>query len=377
MDIAERRVAQDGRLLARIGRTQFDLRVSTLPTQFGEKITIRLLDPNSARVNLRELGFSTEHSATLSSMLKQPQGMILVTGPTGSGKSTTLYAALHLLRSPHVSILTIEDPVEYMMEGINQVQVNRRAGRTFGSCLRSMLRQDPNVIMVGEIRDNETAEIAMEVSQTGHLVLSTLHTNDAVGAITRLLDLNIPNFLLTSSVTGIVAQRLVRKLCKCKRKEPLRESKGAQLTAAGMHELPEFVYVPGGCKECDNTGYRGRVGVYEMLVLDDIIKDAITSGQRDDQIRSLARSLGMKFMEQDALDKVAAGLTTLEEVMRVVPFDDLTSASRCTECHKYLIPAFVFCPYCGTAVASKTVRSSTRYVKAPVGATPAKEEDLR
>ena len=216
MDIAERRVPQDGRLLARIGKTHYDLRVSTLPTQYGEKITIRMLDPSSARVSFQDLGLAPHHSATLTNVLKQPQGMVLVTGPTGSGKSTTLYAALHLLRSPSISILTIEDPVEYMMEGINQVQVNPRVGRTFAGCLRSMLRQDPNVIMLGEIRDSETAEIAMEVSQTGHLVLSTLHTNDSVGAITRLLDLKIPSFLVTSSVTAIIAQRLVRKLCRCK-----------------------------------------------------------------------------------------------------------------------------------------------------------------
>jgi len=373
MDIAERRVAQDGRLLARIGRTHYDLRVSTLPTQFGEKITIRLLDPNAARVNFPELGFSPEHSAALGSILKQPQGMVLVTGPTGSGKSTTLYAALHLLRSPHVSILTIEDPVEYMMEGINQVQVNRRAGRTFAGCLRSMLRQDPNVIMVGEIRDNETAEIAMEVSQTGHLVLSTLHTNDSVGAITRLLDLNIPSFLLTSSVSAILAQRLVRKLCRCKRKEPLKESTRAELQAVGMRQLPEQMYLPAGCKECDDTGYRGRIGVYELLVMDDVVRDAISSGQRDDQIRTLTRSLGMKFMEEDALDKVAAGLTTLDEVMRVVPFDELSSTSRCAECNKHLIPAFAFCPYCGTRVAAKLVR--THYIKAPVSRVT--EKDLR
>jgi type IV pilus assembly protein PilB len=373
MDIVERRIPQDGRLLARIGHTHYDLRVSTLPTQYGEKITIRLLDPSSARVSFQDLGFSPDHAATLGGILKQPQGMILVTGPTGSGKSTTLYAALHLLRSPMVSILTIEDPVEYMMEGINQVQVNPRVGRTFASCLRSMLRQDPNVIMLGEIRDSETAEIAMEVSQTGHRVLSTLHTNDSIGAITRLLDLNVPAFLLTSSVTAIIAQRLVRKLCRCKRKERIRAGKSAELAAAGAVEIPEYLYLPGGCKECDQTGYRGRTGVYELLVLDDVIKDAISSGSRDDQIRSLARSLGMKFMEQDALEKVAAGTTTLEEAMRVVPFEDVSSASRCVECHKHLISAFVFCPYCGSRIARKAVR--TQYVKAP--AVPVRERDVQ
>ena len=375
MDIAERRVPQDGRLLARIGHTHYDLRVSTLPTQYGEKITIRLLDPSSARVSFQDLGLSPEHAATLGNVLKQPQGMILVTGPTGSGKSTTLYAALHLLRSPMVSILTIEDPVEYMMEGINQVQVNPRAGRTFANCLRSMLRQDPNVIMLGEIRDSETAEIAMEVSQTGHLVLSTLHTNDSIGAITRLLDLKIPAFLLTSSLTAILAQRLVRKLCRCKRKERLPAHKSAELAAAGVLELPEHIYLPVGCKECDKTGYHGRVGVYEMLVLDEVIKNAIASGSRDDQIRSLARSLGMKFMDQDALDKVTEGVTTLEEVMRVVPFEDVSSASRCVECHKNLVAEFVFCPYCGTPVARNKLR--TQYVKAKASATPVTEEEFQ
>jgi type II secretory ATPase GspE/PulE/Tfp pilus assembly ATPase PilB-like protein len=237
-----------------------------------------------------------------------------------------------------------------------------------------MLRQDPNVIMLGEIRDSETAEIAMEVSQTGHLVLSTLHTNDAVGAVTRLLDLKIPAFLLTSSVTAIVAQRLVRKLCRCKRKEVLRPEKAANLAAVGVTDLPEFVHLPGGCKECDQTGYRGRIGVYELLVLDDVIKDAISAGSRDDKIRSLARSLGMKFMEQDALEKVAAGVTTLEEVLRVVPFEDLSSSSRCAQCRKYLVPAFAFCPYCGAGATRNTLR--TQYVKVKASATPVTEEDL-
>lgn len=363
MDIAERRVPQDGRLLARIGKTHYDLRVSTLPTQYGEKITIRMLDPSSARVTFQDLGLAPHHSATMNSVLKQPQGMILVTGPTGSGKSTTLYAALHLLRSPAISILTIEDPVEYLMEGINQVQVNARVGRTFAGCLRSMLRQDPNVIMLGEIRDTETAEIAMEVSQTGHLVLSTLHTNDSVGAITRLLDLKIPSFLVTSSVTAIIAQRLVRKLCRCKRQERMPEEKSAALAAAGLVKVPDYLYVPVGCKDCDQSGYKGRIGVYETLVLDEVINDAVASGARDEQIRTLARSMGMKFMGEDALDKVVAGMTTLQEVQRVVPFEDLTNASRCLECRKNLVPAFVFCPYCGAAVVRKHLH--TQYVKAP------------
>lgn len=373
MDIAERRVPQDGRLLARIGRQHYDLRVSTLPTQYGEKVTIRLLDPNSARVSFKDLGLSPEQASTLTGLLKQPQGMILVTGPTGSGKSTTLYAGLHLLRSPKVSILTIEDPVEYMMEGINQVQVNPRVGRTFANCLRSMLRQDPNVIMVGEIRDAETAEIAMEVSQTGHLVLSSLHTNDSIGAITRLLDLKIPAFLLTSSVTAILAQRLVRKLCRCREKGGLSEVQRAELEAAGMLGVPEELFLPVGCKECDQSGYRGRVGVFELLVLDDIIKDAITSGSRDDQVRALARTLGMPFMEQDAMDKVAAGITTLQEVMRVVPFEGAQGSTRCADCNNHLVAAFVFCPYCGARVRNG---SRPQFIKAPMPVTGGPDEDF-
>lgn len=364
MDISERRVPQDGRLLAKIRGTQYDLRVSTLPTQYGEKITIRLLDPASARVGFTELGFSAEHSVTLHNRLTLPQGMILVTGPTGSGKSTTLYAALNMLRSPGISILTIEDPVEYMMEGINQVQVNARVGRTFANCLRSMLRQDPNVIMVGEIRDTETAEITMEVAQTGHLVLSTLHTNDSIGAIIRLVDLNVPPFLLASSVTAVVAQRLVRKLCHCKREEGVNPGKAAELAALGVADLPDSVFHAVGCKDCDQTGYRGRVGVFEMLALDEIMKDAICSGARDDQLRSLARSNGMRFMQQDAVEKVRAGITAVDEIMRVVPFEDLTSANRCENCRQNLVSPFNFCPYCGTRAARSGI--PTQSLKAPV-----------
>ncbi|HEV8525630.1 MAG TPA: ATPase, T2SS/T4P/T4SS family [Terriglobales bacterium] len=369
MDIAERRVPQDGRLLARIGETQYDLRVSTLPTQFGEKITIRLLDPTSARVSLRELGLAPDHCDELSEILSLPQGMVLVTGPTGSGKTTTLYAALHLLRSPGVSILTIEDPVEYMMRGINQVQVNARAGRTFANCLRSMLRQDPNIIMVGEIRDRETAEIAMEVSQTGHLILTTLHTNDSVGAITRLLDLNITAFLLTSSVTAIIAQRLVRRLCHCRREEPISAKEATLLTEAGVADVPESVFRAVGCDACDESGYRGRIGVFELLVLDDEVREVICSGGRDDQIRSLVRANGMKSMQADALEKVRLGVTTVEEVTRVVPFEDLGASERCAGCQKHLSPKFVLCPYCGTRAVRKTVRKiSARRKLMTVGA---------
>jgi type IV pilus assembly protein PilB len=367
MDIAERRVPQDGRLLARIGQTQYDLRVSTMPTQYGEKVTIRLLDPTAARVSFQDLGLSEDQCAALQRTLALPQGMLLVTGPTGSGKSTTLYAALNQLRSPGVSIVTIEDPVEYVMEGINQVQVNPRAGRTFAGCLRSMLRQDPNIIMVGEVRDAETAEIALQTAQTGHLVLSTLHTNDAVGAITRLLDLEMPGFLIASSVTSIVAQRLVRKLCACRQESAMTAERAAELAAAGMLEVPAAFFVPVGCEACDGAGYRGRVGVFEMLVLDEEMRSAICSGARDDQLRARARTKGMKGMQEDALEKVCLGMTTLEEVMRLVPFDKLTT-DHCARCARNLVSSFAFCPHCAAPVGREKQPVQVESGRVEVGA---------
>lgn len=275
--------------------------------------------------------------------------MILVTGPTGAGKTTTLYAGLNLLRSPGVSILTVEDPVEYMIEGVNQVQVNPRAGRTFAACLRSMLRQDPNIIMVGEIRDPETAEIALQVSQTGHMVLSTLHTNDSIGAITRILDLNQPGFLIASSVTAVIAQRLVRRLCACRHEAVPTLQQVNELASLGMERTPDRIAVPRGCSQCDQTGYTGRIGVYEMLVLDDDIRRSVSSGGRDDELRALARSGGFLTMQQDAFDKIRAGITTLEEVRRVVPFEKPPD-DGCPHCGMRLASSFVYCPYCSARV---------------------------
>ncbi len=359
MDIAERRMPQDGRLLARIGEAQYDLRVSTLPTQYGEKINIRLLDPTAVQVRFEELGFPPEQGAALRRLLTLPQGMILVTGPTGAGKSTTLYAALNLLRSPGMSILTVEDPVEYMLEGVNQVQVNPRAGRTFAACLRSMLRQDPNILMVGEIRDPETAEIALQTSQTGHLVLSTLHSNDSIGAITRLLDLNQPGFLIASSLTAVVAQRLVRRLCACRSSVAPTLEQVNELVSMGVEEAPDRLSVPKGCSHCDQTGYKGRIGVYEMLVLDDDLRRAVSSGGRDDEVRALARSREFRRMQRDALDKVRAGITTLEEVRRVVSFENL-HADRCSHCGKMLVSSFIYCPYCSAKVKLGRAPASDR-----------------
>jgi len=300
-----------------------------------------------------------DNSAVLSNILAAPQGMLLVTGPTGSGKTTTLYAALNQLRSPSVNIITVEDPIEYRMEDINQVQINPKAGLTFATCLRSMLRQDPNIIMVGEIRDQETAEIALQSSQTGHLVLSTLHTNDSVSAITRLLDLNVPAFMIAASVTAVVAQRLVRKLCTCRTEVAMGNEHAERLLAAGIVDFERKMYVPAGCALCDNCGYKGRIGIYELLLLDEQIRAAVRSGMRDEDIKNMARSGGMRLMQEDALEKVKQGITTIEEVLRVVPFDNAI-AVRCRACGRALAPAFLFCPYCGAGARQSASLSPLR-----------------
>ena len=346
MDIAERRAPQDGRFLVKIQGRKVDLRVSTLPTQYGEKVVMRLLESNAPLQNFSTLGIPPVISEGLLKVLAQPQGMLLVTGPTGSGKSTSLYSSLNQVRKPTVNIITVEDPVEYAVPGLNQVQVNTKAGLTFASCLRSILRQDPNVIMIGEIRDKETAEIAIKAAQTGHLVLSTLHTNDSAAAVTRLLDLGVPGFQIATSVTGIIAQRLVRRLCSCHDEIPMTPQYASRLQQAGLHDIPETQHVTNGCDACDLTGYKGRVGIYEFLMLDETVRNAVREGGRNDEIRILARQGGMKLMQEYALERVREGLTTLDEVLRVVPFEKI-KASLCFSCKHDLSPAFVFCPYCG------------------------------
>jgi type IV pilus assembly protein PilB len=272
--------------------------------------------------------------------------MMLVTGPTGSGKSTTLYSALNLLRKPAVNIVTVEDPVEYELPGVNQVHVNTKAGLTFASCLRSILRQDPNVIMIGEIRDLETAEIALKAAQTGHLVLSTLHTNDSISAIARLLDLGIPEYLISSSLTGILGQRLVRKLCSCRIYEAPSTEYAERLYAAGWTQVPSRIALAVGCSRCDKTGYKGRVGIYELLVVDQSLRAVLHGGFKPELIRNAALSAGMRRMQDDAFEKLHLGITTLEELLRVVPIEN-AALSECTECGHELLPAFLYCPYCG------------------------------
>lgn len=360
MDIAERRAPQDGRFLVKISGKKIDLRVSTLPTQYGEKVVMRLLEADAPMQDFEAQGLAPEIAQELMRILAMPQGMLLVTGPTGSGKSTTLYSALHHVRKPSVNIITVEDPVEYAVPGLNQVQVNTKAGLTFANCLRSILRQDPNVIMVGEIRDRETAEIAIKAAQTGHLVLSTLHTNDSVAAVTRLLDLGVPGFQIATSVTGIIAQRLVRRLCSCHNEIPATPEYLSRLQQAGLQHLPRTQHIATGCEACDLTGYKGRVGIFEMLVLDDAIRNVVRSGGRNDDIRTLARHNRMKLMQEYALARVSQGLTTLEEVLRVVPFESVR-AIYCRSCHQELSPAFLFCPYCGEKTSVAEVPRSSQH----------------
>ena len=347
MDISERRAPQDGRVHVRMGKDTIDLRVSTLPTQHGEKAVIRLLNPKAARVDFIELGLSEATAQSLRRILAQPQGMLLVTGPTGSGKTTTLYAGLNQIRTRTKNIITVEDPVEYMLDGVNQVQVHLKAGRTFAECLRSILRQDPNVIMVGEIRDVETAEIALSCSQTGHMVLSTLHTNDSVAAIIRLLDLGVAPFMIASSLSAVLAQRLVRRLCVCQREMPLSPDFAALLLSANVLDFGSTMFVPVGCPACQGTGYKGRVAICEILLVTEQTRFAIRSGTSPDEIRNMARTEGMRLMQEEALEKARVGLTSLEEVFRVIPFESIPAAVRCEKCNRNVAPVFLFCPHCG------------------------------
>jgi type IV pilus assembly protein PilB len=293
-----------------------DLRVSTMPGKHGEKVVIRIIDNEKASVNLEKLGFGYETLKQWRKLIALPNGIILVTGPTGSGKSTTLYAVLQELHSDSLNICTVEDPVEYALAGINQFQVNDKAGFTFANALRSLLRQDPDVIMVGEIRDPETAKIAVQASLTGHLVFSTLHTNDAPSAVTRLFNIGIEPYLVSASVAGVMAQRLVRKLCQaCKEAyEPtINERRQIEKVCGGVEKL----FRARGCPKCRNLGYTGRIGIYELFVPDDEVLDKISAGASLNEMRDLARGKGMKPLRVDGIEKVKAGITTLEEVYRV------------------------------------------------------------
>lgn len=320
MDIAEKRLPQDNRISATIDGREYDFRVSTLPCVYGEKIVMRVLDKSSIRVGLDKLGFLPDTLETLEKVISRSYGIILVTGPTGSGKSTTLYSILSRLNTGLVNIITAEDPVEYELPGINQVQVNPKAGLTFASALRSMLRQDPDIIMVGEMRDRETATIAIEAALTGHLVLSTLHTNDASSAPPRLIEMGVEPFMIASSLIAVLAQRLVRTLCpRCK--EPYQPTE-QEFTRYGFTPPPNCssltLYRPKGCENCKRTGYKGRTGIHELLVLSDPVRDLILQHAAAYTIQKTAQELGLRLLKEDALQKVLLGRTSIEEIVRVI-----------------------------------------------------------
>lgn len=321
LNIAEKRIPQDGRITMKIDVKTCDLRVSILPTFFGEKIVIRISDKEGFKVDKRMLGFFEDDLQKFESILSHPHGIVLVTGPTGSGKSTTLYAALGELCKPNVNVLTVEDPIESVIKGANQVQVNVKAGLDFASALRSFLRQDPDIIMVGEIRDGETAEIASRAAITGHLVLSTLHTNDAASSITRLIDMGIESFMVSSSIVGVIAQRLVRRLCKhCKTEYIANDNDRELLKAQGKEDL--LIYKQNGCNHCNSSGFKGRIAVYEIMVVDRDLRGAIAKNSTVDVLKEIAVKNGMKTLRENCIRLVRAGVTTIDEMLKVTYSND-------------------------------------------------------
>ena len=316
MDIAEKRKPQDGRITIMVDRKEYDIRVSNLPTVYGEKCVMRLAYKEGFKRNKADLGMRPEDLERFDHILQNPHGIILVTGPTGSGKSTTLYTALNELNSEEVNIITVEDPVEANVDGVNQVHVNVKAGLTFASALRSILRQDPDIIMIGEIRDGETAQIAVQASITGHLVVSTLHTNSTAGTIGRIIDMGIEPYLLGDSLVGIIAQRLVKRLCpECKKKKKADDMEKMLLEMPLDQE--QIVYEPGGCQACGNTGYRGRIGIYEIMTITTRMKKLIAAGASAEELKKAAEEEGMSSLRTSAAKYVKEGITSVAEMMKV------------------------------------------------------------
>ena len=321
MKISEKRIPQDGRIQIKVGDKDLDLRVSSVPTNHGESIVMRILDKSNLALGLPQLGFLSDDQTKFERLIRLPDGVVLVTGPTGSGKTTTLYACLGQINQPDKKLITVEDPVEYQMEGINQVQVNKDVGLDFSAALRSILRQAPNIVMIGEIRDAETADIAMEAALTGHLVFSTLHTNDAPSAVTRLLDIGVKPFLVASALRAAMAQRLVRAICtNCKQPYAPTE-RDLKMLGAISKTIPETMYMGAGCPKCSNIGYKGRKGIFEIFEVDDTIQRLIFDHAPSTLLRQRARELGMRTLREDGMLKVASGMTSLSEVLRATMGD--------------------------------------------------------
>ena len=323
LDIAEKRLPQDGRIRLLVAGKDIDVRVSIVPTAFGERVVLRILDRKVGLIGLSEVGLKSDHIRALEGLLKRSKGIILVTGPTGSGKTTTLYASVNRINSRERNIITVEDPIEYQLAGVGQIQVNPKIGLTFANGLRSILRQDPDVIMVGEIRDRETAEIAIQASLTGHLVLSTLHTNDAPTAVTRLVDMGVEPFLLSSSLTAAMAQRLVRVLCRHCKAGYAPEARERSLF---RENVPERLYRAAGCERCFNTGYYGQTGIFEFMPVDQTMRVLILKNPDSTTLKEYTLSRGIRTMRDDGLDKAAAGITSIDEVIRVTQEDDAEGA---------------------------------------------------
>jgi type IV pilus assembly protein PilB len=371
LNIAERRLPQDGRIKVKAKNMSVDLRVSTLPTYYGEKAVIRILNKEIASLSLEQLGFSSKSMTMILNFVHRPQGMVLITGPTGSGKTSTLYACLQEIKSDEVNVITVEDPVEFELSGVNQVQINEKVGLSFPFILRSILRQDPNVIMIGEIRDEETAEIAVQASMTGHLVLSTLHTNDAPSAVTRLIDIGIPPYMIANSVIGVVAQRLVRTICPdCKEEyTPSRDS--LERLNLDQDELPFTFYRGAGCSLCNNTGFKGRTVIEEIMVMGPKIRELIQASATADTVREAAMAMGMTTLGISGIKKIEMGITTIEEVLKAVhekeeltticphcgktvsldfrdcPYCNKPLVPTCSKCNRIVQPEWIVCPYCG------------------------------
>jgi type IV pilus assembly protein PilB len=361
LDIAEKRQPQDGRLIAEIAGRRVDMRVSTLPTTHGEKIVMRVVDQSRASIDMSSLGLADRDLRRLRGFLSRPQGIVLVTGPTGSGKSTLLYAALRNLHHVSRNITTVEDPVEYQIGGINQVQVDEKAKKTFAGTLRAILRQDPDVIMLGEIRDRETAQIAFRAAVTGHLVLSTVHTNDAANAVTRLIDLGLEPYMVASALVGVVSMRLVRVLCpRCREFYETDASAVRSLTGGTAADTAAVrLWRAPGCTHCGGAGFAGRTGIYEVLAIDDSIRTLIHRGTNDQEIRSAAIDAGMRPIGEDGLAKAFEGLTTLDEVTRVVYMPE-QGVKVCGGCSGVISQDFDYCPTCGHFVGEHCERCRRR-----------------